>query len=82
MRDMICPRCNSENIIKNGNTVYGKPKFMCKDCRRILLSGKTYKLPEEFFRHSYNFYRYPICAKNPMPSTEKEKSSVFFYLIQ
>jgi len=34
MRDMICPRCNSGNIVKNGNTVYGKPKFMCKDCRK------------------------------------------------
>jgi len=34
MRDMICPRCNSGNIVKNGNTAYGKPKFMCKDCRK------------------------------------------------
>ncbi len=33
MKDVICPRCNSENIIKTGNTIYGKPKFMCKDCR-------------------------------------------------
>ena len=34
MRDMICPRCGSENIVKNGNSIYGKPKFMCKDCRK------------------------------------------------
>jgi len=34
MRDMICPRCNSGNTIKNGNTVYGRPKFMCRDCRK------------------------------------------------
>jgi len=34
MRDMICPRCNSGNIVKNGNTAYGKPKFMCWDCRK------------------------------------------------
>jgi len=34
MRDIICPCCNSENIVKNGNTVYGKPKFMCRDCRK------------------------------------------------
>ncbi len=34
MRDMNCPRCSSENIVKNGNTIYGRPKFMCKDCRK------------------------------------------------
>ena len=39
MRDIICPRCNSGNIVKNGNTVYGKPKFMCKDCRKHFLEN-------------------------------------------
>jgi transposase-like protein len=34
MRDIICPRCSSGNIIKNGNTVYGRPEFMCGDCRK------------------------------------------------
>jgi len=34
MRDMICPRCGSGNIVKNGNSIYGKPKFMCKECRK------------------------------------------------
>jgi len=34
MRNLICPRCESGNIVKNGNTAYGKPKFMCKDCRK------------------------------------------------
>jgi len=34
MRDMICPRCNSGNIVKNGNTVYGRPEFICGDCRK------------------------------------------------
>jgi len=34
MRDMICPRRNSGNIVKNGNTVYGRPEFMCGDCRK------------------------------------------------
>jgi len=35
MKDMICPRCNSENIVKNGNTIYGNPKFMCKFVSRV-----------------------------------------------
>ena len=34
MSNTICPRCDSENIVKNGNTTYGKAKFMCKDCRK------------------------------------------------
>ena len=34
MNEIICPRCDSENIVKNGNTSYGKPRYMCKDCRR------------------------------------------------
>ena len=28
MKDVICPRCNSENIVKNGNTIYGKPNVI------------------------------------------------------
>ncbi|WP_207682596.1 IS1 family transposase [Desulfonema magnum] len=34
MNEIICFRCNSENIVRNGNTSYGKPRYMCKDCRR------------------------------------------------
>jgi insertion element IS1 protein InsB len=34
MSNKICPRCNSENIVRNGNTDYGKPRYMCKDCQR------------------------------------------------
>ncbi len=34
MNNMVYPRYNSENILKNGNTIYDKPKFMCKDCRK------------------------------------------------
>ena len=31
---MPCPRCQSEQIVKNGTTHNGKPKYMCKDCQR------------------------------------------------
>jgi transposase-like protein len=31
---MQCPQCHSDQIIKNGSTHNGKPKYMCKACRR------------------------------------------------
>ena len=31
---MQCPRCQSERVIKNGRIHTGKPKWMCKDCKR------------------------------------------------
>ena len=34
MSNIICPRCESENIVRNGNTSHGKPRHMCRDCRR------------------------------------------------
>jgi transposase-like protein len=36
-----CPRCNSENIIKNGSIHNGKPKFMCTDCQRQFIENPT-----------------------------------------
>jgi len=48
MKDVICPRCNSENIVKNGNTIYGKPKFMCKECRKQFVRNPVIrKIPDE-----------------------------------
>jgi len=48
MNDIICPRCNSGNIVKNGNMIYGKPKFMCKDCRRqFVINPVDRKISEE-----------------------------------
>ncbi len=45
---MICPRCNSENIIKNGNTIYDKPEFMCKDCQKHFVRNPLIrKIPDE-----------------------------------
>jgi insertion element IS1 protein InsB len=31
---MQCPRCQSERVIKNGHIHTGKPKWMCKGCKR------------------------------------------------
>jgi len=31
---MQCPQCGSEQIVKNGSIHTGKPKYMCKECRR------------------------------------------------
>ncbi|MBF0224172.1 MAG: IS1 family transposase [Desulfobacterales bacterium] len=43
-----CPRCNSENIIKNGSIHNGKPKFMCRDCKRQFVENPTNKIiPKE-----------------------------------
>jgi transposase-like protein len=39
-----CPRCNSENTIKNGSIHNGKPKFMCKDCRHQFVENPTKKV--------------------------------------
>jgi len=50
-----CPRCKSENIIKNGTIHNGKPKFMCLDCKRQFVenpanravSDKTWELVDK-----------------------------------
>ena len=34
MDQLHCPRCQSTRIVKNGTIHSGKPKWMCKDCRR------------------------------------------------
>ena len=41
---MICPKCNSDNIIKNGSIHNGTPKFMCMDCRRQFVENPTNKV--------------------------------------
>lgn len=45
---ILCPRCCSDNVVKNGNLANGKPKHMCKDCRRqFVLNPKKQKISEE-----------------------------------
>jgi transposase-like protein len=31
---IICPRCSSVSIVKNGKTSQRKQRYLCKDCRR------------------------------------------------
>ena len=41
---MNCSECDSQNIIKNGSTHNGKPKFMCKVCGRQFVENPTKKI--------------------------------------
>ncbi len=48
-----CPRCGSENVIKNGSIHNGKPKFSCKECRRQLIENPSKKIiPKEAMGYS------------------------------
>ena len=40
---MRCPRCNSEEVVKNGSIPKGKKKFMCKDCGRQFIENPANK---------------------------------------
>jgi transposase-like protein len=38
---MHCPKCNSNNIVKNGRTHYGKQRFKCYNCGRQFVESPT-----------------------------------------
>jgi transposase-like protein len=38
---MPCPQCNSNNIVKNGHTHYGKQRFKCLPCGRQFVESPT-----------------------------------------
>jgi hypothetical protein len=38
---IICPRCSSVSIVKNGKTAQRKQRYLCKDCRRQFIRGYT-----------------------------------------
>ena len=42
---MICPKCQSSNIVKNGHIHSGKPKFSCKDCGRQFVENPENTIP-------------------------------------
>jgi len=42
--NMHCPKCNSQNTIKNGSIHNGKPKFMCNNCGRQFIENPTKKV--------------------------------------
>jgi len=39
---MQCPRCQGTRLIKNGTIHTGKPKWLCKDCRRQFVANPTH----------------------------------------
>lgn len=44
---MQCPRCQSTQIIKNGRIHSGKPKWMCKVCKRQFVVQPTNRRTSE-----------------------------------
>ena len=36
-----CPRCQSEQVVKNGRIHNGTPKFACRACRRQFVEAPT-----------------------------------------
>ena len=41
---MNCPKCKSEQIIKNGSIHNGKQKYMCKACGRQFVQGPQHRV--------------------------------------
>ena len=45
---MNCPRCGSENVVKNGSIHNGKLKSKCNDCEKQFVINPTKKyIPKE-----------------------------------
>lgn len=40
---IICPKCGSDNIVKNGSIHNGKQKFKCKNCQRQFVDNNENK---------------------------------------
>jgi len=42
---LTCPQCRSSKIVKNGNKIYKKQNYLCKDCHRQFIGDHnlTYK---------------------------------------
>jgi IS1 family transposase/transposase-like protein len=41
---MICPKCGSENYVRNGHIHNGKQKYMCKECARQFAENPENKI--------------------------------------
>lgn len=45
---MQCPRCQGTQVVKNGTIHTGKPKWMCKTCRRqFVVDPEQRRISEE-----------------------------------
>ena len=43
-----CPKCNSENIMKNGSIHNGKSKYQCNNCgQQFVENPVSNKIPQE-----------------------------------
>ena len=40
---IICPKCGSDNTVKNGSIHNGKQKFKCKNCQRQFIDNPINK---------------------------------------
>lgn len=47
---MSCPQCNSNNIVKNGGTQYGKQRFKCQNCGRRQFVESPTRQPIDYSR--------------------------------
>lgn len=47
---MLCPKCQSPEIIKYGHTHYGKPRFRCQACGRQFVENATRQPVDETTR--------------------------------
>lgn len=47
---MLCPKCQSPQIIKYGHTDYGKPRFRCGACGRQFVLNATRQPVDETTR--------------------------------
>lgn len=47
-QEIVCPRCQSTHIVKNGFIHNGKQKYKCKDCsRQFVLNPQNHKVSQE-----------------------------------
>lgn len=44
---MMCPKCHSSNVVKNGSIHNHKPKFSCKDCGRQFVEKPENRIPSD-----------------------------------
>jgi len=66
---MKCPRCQSENIIRNGSIHNGKQKYECKECRRQFVENPQNKIISSEIK---------VCNSRLSVNIMQLSSSVFF----
>ena len=49
---MQCPRCQGTRLVKNGTIHTGKPKWMCKDCRRQFVADPAQRCISDYTKQT------------------------------